>query len=78
MLGLLPELPFENGDPLLANGFVVGMVAQHELQHGETMAQTLALAGRQSALPPVESSGDVLVPGGPFFFSSRRRHTRSS
>ena len=35
VLALLPEL----------DDFLVGMVAQHELQHGETMAQTLALAG---------------------------------
>src|SRR5262249_16338947 len=34
VLEVLPQL-----DP-----FLVGMVVQHELQHGETMAQTLALA----------------------------------
>jgi iron(II)-dependent oxidoreductase len=45
VLALLPELPFNSDDPLLEHGFVVGMVVQHELQHGETMAQTLALAG---------------------------------
>ena len=39
VLALLPEL----------DDFLVGMVAQHELQHGETMAQTLALAGLPSA-----------------------------
>jgi gamma-glutamyl hercynylcysteine S-oxide synthase len=50
--------------------YLVEMVARHELQHGETMTQTLALAGLP--LPPpggppeVEASGDVLVPGGPF------------
>ena len=67
VLGLLPELPFDNGDPLLADGFVVGMVVQHELQHVETMSQTLALAGLPTQGPPqVEASGEVLVDGGSF------------
>jgi gamma-glutamyl hercynylcysteine S-oxide synthase len=60
VLDRLPEL-----DP-----FLVEMVVQHELQHGETMAQTLALAGlplpAPAGPPDVEATGDVLVPGGPF------------
>jgi gamma-glutamyl hercynylcysteine S-oxide synthase len=61
VLERLPEL-----DP-----FLVGMVARHELQHGETMTQTLALAGlplpAPAGPPEVEAGGDdVLVPGGPF------------
>ena len=60
VLARLPEL-----DP-----YLVEMVAQHELQHGETMTQTLALAGLplpSPARPPeVKASGDVLMPGGPF------------
>src|SRR5207344_1807653 len=59
VLALLPEL----------DDFLVGMVAKHELQHGETMAQTLALAGLPGPAPQgppeVEASGDVVVPGGP-------------
>ena len=70
VLALLPELSFDNGDPLLHHGFVVGMVVQHELQHTETMAQTLALAGLSGPAPQrppkVEASGDVVVPGGSF------------
>ena len=50
------------------------MVAQHELQHGETMAQTLALAGLPGppphGPPEVEASGDVLVEAGPFTLGS--------
>jgi iron(II)-dependent oxidoreductase len=47
------------------------MVAQHELQHGETMAQTLALAGWLPEQPPrVRATGDVLVEGGPFTLGS--------
>ena len=60
VLERLPEL----------DGFLVEMVARHELQHGETMAQTLALAGLPLPAPhrppEVEASGDVLVPGGSF------------
>ena len=54
--------------------FLVGMVAQHELQHVETMAQTLALAGLPGppphGPPEVEASGDVQVAGGPFTLGS--------
>jgi iron(II)-dependent oxidoreductase len=57
----LPEL-----DP-----YLVGMVVQHELQHGETMAQTLVLAGLLGPqLPEVEATGDVVVPDGPFMLGS--------
>jgi iron(II)-dependent oxidoreductase len=71
VLGLLPELwRDDDGDPLLERGFVVGMVVQHELQHAETMAQTLALAGLPGPAlqgpPEVAASGDVVVPGGSF------------
>ena len=71
VLGLLPELSFNGGDPLLERGFVVGMVAQHELQHAETMAQTLALAGLPEQGPPdVRASGEATVPAGPFTLGS--------
>jgi iron(II)-dependent oxidoreductase len=70
-LALLPTLSFDDGDPLLKDAFVVGMVAQHELQHGETMAQTLELAGlATAALPRVEASGELLVEGGRFTLGS--------
>jgi gamma-glutamyl hercynylcysteine S-oxide synthase len=59
---------------LAQHDFLVGMVAQHELQHGETMAQTLALAdlpGPPPHGPPeVESNGDLLVRGGRFTLGS--------
>jgi gamma-glutamyl hercynylcysteine S-oxide synthase len=67
VLALLPELPIDDGDPLLERGFVVGMVVQHELQHAETMAQTMALAGwLDPALPDVTAGGEITVDGGPF------------
>jgi gamma-glutamyl hercynylcysteine S-oxide synthase len=61
VVAVLPDL-----DP-----FLVGMVVQHELQHGETIAQTLALAGLiDAALPRVDATGDVLVPAGRFTLGS--------
>jgi iron(II)-dependent oxidoreductase len=69
VVALLPTL--EGDDELLKYGFVIGLVAQHELQHGETMAQTLALAGLAAPkLPRVETSGEVLVEAGPFTLGS--------
>jgi iron(II)-dependent oxidoreductase len=74
VLALLPELSPNGGDPLLERGFVVGMVVQHELQHAETMAQTLALAGLLAPAPQgppaVKASGEVRIPGGPFTLGS--------
>jgi gamma-glutamyl hercynylcysteine S-oxide synthase len=74
VLALLPELSLDGGDPLLEQGFVVGMVVQHELQHAETMAQTLALVGLPGPAPQgppeVSASGEVTVPGGPVILGS--------
>jgi len=66
------EQVLERLPELAQHDFVVGMVAQHELQHVETMAQTLALAGLGGGKgpPAVEAGGDVLVPGGPFTLGS--------
>jgi gamma-glutamyl hercynylcysteine S-oxide synthase len=66
------EKVLERLPELARDDFLVGMVAQHELQHLETMAQTLALAGLTgpNGLPRVTASGDVLVPGGPFTLGS--------
>jgi iron(II)-dependent oxidoreductase len=60
VLELFPELSLDH----------VRMVVQHELQHAETMTQTLALAGLPGPAPQrppeVEASGEVFVAGGPF------------
>jgi len=61
-------------EPLLAEGFVYGMVVQHEHQHDETMLATLQLRGepyeaalRHDAAPvPGVEAGEVLIDGGPF------------
>jgi iron(II)-dependent oxidoreductase len=54
------------------DAYLYGLVVQHELQHQETMLQTLQLSGAAYATPPhddLEQSPepeDVLVPAGPF------------
>jgi iron(II)-dependent oxidoreductase len=56
-----------DGDRLLAGGFVFGLVVQHELQHNETMAQTMQLGGlpaQIAARPAVQANGEISVPGG--------------
>jgi dimethylhistidine N-methyltransferase len=70
---LADETVAPDGDPLLADGFVFGLVLQHERQHVETMLQTISLSG----LPhpgggprPVAATGAVLVEGGPFRLGS--------
>src|SRR5216684_3808761 len=70
VLSLLAELDLSGGDPLLARGFVFGMVLQHELQHVETMTQTLQIGGlpgpAPAAPPEVTAEGDVLIDAGSF------------
>jgi len=77
VLGVLERLGpagFEPGrDPLLADGFVFGLVVQHEHMHAETILATLQLRpGSRSLAPdaplppgrPVAAHDDVLVPAG--------------
>jgi iron(II)-dependent oxidoreductase len=74
---VLDRIDLRSGAPLLHDGFVYGMVAQHEHQHVETMLATLQLtadfahpAADGAGAPPPGSdlglSADVLVPGGTF------------
>lgn len=67
----VPETTFE---PLLVDGYVFGMVAQHEQQHAETLAATLQLMTeleyrRVSVRPLPRARGvsrePVFIPGGP-------------
>jgi gamma-glutamyl hercynylcysteine S-oxide synthase len=41
VLQRLDSIDFDSGSPLLRDGYVYRMVAQHEHQHNETMLQTL-------------------------------------
>jgi iron(II)-dependent oxidoreductase len=72
-LGVLVEADLDAKDPLLHDGFVFGLALQHELQHQETMLQTLSLRDTPYAPPrrdasPTPRSGDieVTVGAGPF------------
>jgi iron(II)-dependent oxidoreductase len=75
VLDLIERVSFSSG-PLVEQGFVFGMIAQHEQQHDETMLATHQLrSGQQvlSAPPPAPAPADVLrlpaevlVPAGPF------------
>jgi iron(II)-dependent oxidoreductase len=69
----------EAAGPLLAEGFVYGMVAQHEQQHVETLLATLQLAedirveplaGTPPRPVPVQGPSEVLVPAGPWQMGS--------
>ena len=77
VLDSLERQPLDGGAiPLLRNGFVYGMVIQHEHQHDETMLATLQLLeddGHRplAPLPPPPPgqplpAEEVLIPAGPF------------
>lgn len=71
-LEVLAEVDLESEDPLVRDGFVFGMVLQHETQHQETLLQTLALRDEAYPLPERATTTapagpeDVSVPAGPF------------
>ena len=72
-LDVLDRVDLEGGDPLLDKGYVFGMVLQHELQHQETMLQTLQLRDELYPVPErpsleaaVPGAAEITVPAGPF------------
>jgi iron(II)-dependent oxidoreductase len=75
-LDVVESVEFDPAVPLLAEGFVVGLVVQHEHQHDETMLATLQLMAGDgyrpvAPAPPAPPLGagppaEVLVPGGEF------------
>ncbi len=58
VLDVLERIPFDAERPLLADGFVYGMVAQHEQQHDETMLATLQLMNCTGYRPPATAPPD--------------------
>ena len=73
----LDAFHMKGGRPLLAGGFVYGMVVQHEHQHDETMLATLQLMGEPGYRPLAPAppsgwpvSGEITVPAGPFVMGS--------
>jgi iron(II)-dependent oxidoreductase len=74
-LDALATVDLDSDDPLLRDGFVYGMVAQHEHQHDETMLATIQLMdnfaypdadGWRPADVEKDGAGMVEVPGGTF------------
>ena len=78
MLDLLDRAPF-TGTRLLGDGFAFGMIAQHEVQHDETMLITHQIRASRGGTPVLAAASpgpapadafrlpsEVLVPGGPF------------
>jgi gamma-glutamyl hercynylcysteine S-oxide synthase len=78
-LRVLEDLRLDDSDPLLRDSYVYGLVLQHELQHQETMLQTLQLSGIPYAAPAHDDlkappmPEDVLVPAGPFTFGTNEQ-----
>jgi gamma-glutamyl hercynylcysteine S-oxide synthase len=79
----LEQVSFDPGDPLLAEGYVYKMIAQHEAQHTETILQTIRLIdgfhyapGRRReparAVVPVDRES-AIVPAGPFIMGTDDR-----
>ena len=75
VLDVLEKVELDPAVPLLNDGFVYGMVAQHEHQHDETMLATLQLmkspspyphGGGPTPVPEAAASTEILIPGGPF------------
>lgn len=67
-LEVLETVELGPDSPLLEGGFAFGLVLQHELQHIETMLQTIQLSGlpHEGGGPArCAGGGDVLVEGGP-------------
>jgi iron(II)-dependent oxidoreductase len=74
-LEVLDALEMDPANPLLADGFVYGMVIQHEHQHVETMLATLQLRRDGVYEPPgpspprpgtLPTRGEILIEAGPF------------
>jgi gamma-glutamyl hercynylcysteine S-oxide synthase len=77
VLDVLDAVDLEDPSPLRRDGFVFGLVIQHEHQHDETMLATLQLSRqpgmvRDGDLPPGRPAGpaEVYVPAGPFLMGT--------
>ena len=76
-LRVLEDVPLEDSHPL-RGAYVYGLVLQHELQHQETILQTLQLSGVAYATPPHDDlqtpprPEDVLVPAGPLTLGTNK------
>ena len=71
-LDVLDRIDLDRGDPLLTDGFVYGMVVQHEHQHDETLLATLQLMD-DFVHPDADGDGGAGSPAGPSLDARRRR-----
>ncbi|MDH3283848.1 MAG: ergothioneine biosynthesis protein EgtB [Acidobacteriota bacterium] len=62
VLELIERIVPDAGDPLTRDGYVFRMIVQHEIQHQETMLQSLQLAGEQAALGVIAAAGGKEAP----------------
>jgi len=82
VLDLLDRVPF-TGTRLLGDGFAFGMIAQHEVQHDETMLITHQIRASRGGTPVLAAASpgpapadafrlpsEVHVPGGPFIMGT--------
>ncbi len=78
VLTALDGVALDAQEPLLRDGYVYGLVVQHELQHQETMLQTLQLSGWDYPTPAHDDlrsapePAEVLVPAGSFPLGTSR------
>jgi len=72
VLDLLGKADLKADDPLLHDGFVYGMVLQHEHQHCETMLATRQLMGDRAPAVPVAPE----IGGEPLRMDASHRHFR--
>jgi gamma-glutamyl hercynylcysteine S-oxide synthase len=76
VLSLLDEIELADEDPLLRDGFVYAIVLQHELQHQETMLQTVQLSACEYPVPKHEARAaspevdEIVLAAGPFVLGS--------
>jgi iron(II)-dependent oxidoreductase len=75
VLDVLEWIELDPSDRLLRDGFVFHLVVQHELQHVETMLQTLQLSGLEHpggrpSRVPVSDPTTRLVEAGPFWMGT--------
>ena len=78
VLAALDHVDFDAPNPLLRKGFVFGLVLQHELQHQETMLQTLELRAEtgypvRDARPPDRAPAgpdEIKIDGGSFILGA--------
>ena len=65
VLDRLERVNFDNASPLLQDGYIYQMVAQHEYQHNETMLQTMQLKRGEPYRAPRQWTVKEKQPGSP-------------